>query len=374
MCTVTGNVRADIHWIKALCKEPGNYIGWPTVARKADGELLVVFSGDRDAHLCPYGKMEMVRSQDVGETWSKPETINNTPLDDRDAGIIVLRSGTIVVSWFTSRTGDRVQGYRERYGASVVDAWERHCRKITEQDRQRWLGHWTRRSTDGGDTWEPEVESIASSNHGPIELQDGRLLYVGTADIADRPALVSVESTDEARSWDMIGTIPVPDLGGRPFPYAEPHVVEMADGRLVCLIRYRPVDSSTWPTASQDWHMRQTESTDGGRTWTVAHPTPIWGYPPHLIRLSNGDVLASYGYRQPPYGQRACVSHDGGQAWDIENRLTLSDDAFAPHHGDMGYPASIELEPGELLTVYYQIEYLGEKPSLMATRWSLEQG
>ena len=55
--------------------------------------------------------------------------------------------------------------------------------------------------------------------------------------------------------------------------------------------------------------------------------------------------------------------------WDIENEMVLRDDA---PNGDLGYPASIELEPGEILTVYYQLEKKGEKTSLMATRWSLE--
>ena len=32
----------------------------------------------------------------------------------------------------------------------------------------------------------------------------------------------------------------------------------------------------------------------------------------------------------------------------------------------------MELVPGELLTVYYQVDKPGEKTSLMATRWSLE--
>ena len=39
-------------------------------------------------------------------------------------------------------------------------------------------------------------------------------------------------------------------------------------------------------------------------------------------------------------------------------------------HGP-GYPASAELAPGELLTVYYQVDRPGEKASINATRWSL---
>ena len=37
----------------------------------------------------------------------------------------------------------------------------------------------------------------------------------------------------------------------------------------------------------------------------------------------------------------------------------------------LGYPASVELAPGELLTVYYQIAPPDRKPSIQATRWSI---
>jgi len=58
-----------------ICKEPGRYVGWPTIARTADGELLVVFSGDREGHVCPFGKTQLVRSNDGGKTWDYPNEI-----------------------------------------------------------------------------------------------------------------------------------------------------------------------------------------------------------------------------------------------------------------------------------------------------------
>src|SRR5207244_4515123 len=30
-----------------VCKEPGRYVGWPTIAKTSQNELLIVFSGDR---------------------------------------------------------------------------------------------------------------------------------------------------------------------------------------------------------------------------------------------------------------------------------------------------------------------------------------
>lgn len=363
---MNNNPSAKVHWSKVICKEPENYIGWPTIGRKADGELLVVFSGDREEHICPYGKTELVRSHDEGLTWSAPQTITNTPLDDRDAGLLILRSGPIIVSWFTGgQTAAYYQEHANLHPAPVFKAWIRHLDKVSPQDQQQWLGHWTRRSTDGGQTWLPPVPSLATSPHGPIELRDGRLLFVGPGTAAGKPALLSAESTDQGQSWHLIGTIPVPAefQANPPDAFNEPHCIEVPDGRIVCLWRFEP-DSRP----RDQWYLHQSESSDGGKSWTVPQQTPMWGYPPHLIRLHNGNLLATYGYRRKPFGQRACLSYDGGKSWDIEHELILRDDALS---GDLGYPASLELAPGQFLTVYYQIDQPGEKTSLMLTRWSL---
>ena len=374
---------ATVRWNRVICKQPGNYIGWPTVGRRPDGELLVVFSGDREAHRGPYGKNQMVRSTDAGETWSAPETVNSSPLDDRDTGLLVTGSGAIVISWFTGTSWRprNLEPYWEDLPSYTFEAWRRHVGKISQEVRDRWHGHWTRRSEDGGRTWEPQVDSIASSPHGPIELADGRLLFVGTADIDGGRAMVSVESTDDARTWRVIGTFPAQSEKDGNQAYSEPHAIELPDGRLVSLWRFSPrtrivehctchIDSVGYCTCGSDdkeHYIHQSESTDGGRTWTALHRTSLWGYPPHLTRLHGGALLATYGRRWPPRGQRACLSHDGGRTWDSDNEIVLRDDAPS---GDLGYPATIELEPGELLTVYYQIDRAGEKTSLMATRWS----
>ena len=389
---MTNTSNATVHWSKVICKQPGNYLMCPTIARKSDGELIVVFSGDRQEHVCPFGKSQLVRSRDGGETWSAPETINNTPIDDRDTGIIVLRSGTIVMAWLAVANWDRAVLSRAGDPPDVLDAWVRHRDKTPAEAFAKWRGYWTRRSTDGGRTWEPAVDSKAFAPHGPIELQDGRLLYASytwpsamiglrspgdalSVDVGDTET-VAVESTDEGRSWQMIGKIPVPTMGEDRVNYSEPHVVEASDGRLVCLSRYQPPDWQRQPEevggsqAGEDWYMRQSESTDGGRTWSEAQKTPIWGYPPHLLRLHQGDILVTYGHRRPPYGQRACLSRDGGRTWDIDNEIVLRDDAPPPGR-DLGYPATVELGPNEFITVYYQPEAAGEKPCIQTTRWSL---
>ena len=165
-----------------VCKVAGDYLAWPTVVTCASGEVLVVFSGDREEHVCPYGKTILIRSGDRGETWTEPVIINSTPLDDRDAGIIELASGTLVMSWFTYATWEHFDAFRalDRWEPAQIDAWARHCSKVPEEARRAWLGNWTRRSTDGGRTWEPLVPSIVSAPHGPVQAASGELLYAGT--------------------------------------------------------------------------------------------------------------------------------------------------------------------------------------------------
>jgi len=116
-------------------------------------------------------------------------------------------------------------------------------------------------------------------------------------------------------------------------------------------------------------YLRQTVSTDGGKTWTVAEKIPLLGYPPHLIRLRNDWLVCVYGKRYAPFGEYACISRDHGQTWDVDHEVFL----YPAPNGDLGYPASTEMADGSILTVYYQVDQPGEKTCLMATRWRVQE-
>ena len=109
----------------------------------------------------------------------------------------------------------------------------------------------------------------------------------------------------------------------------------------------------------------QSESDDGGKTWTPVHSTGIKGCPPGLLKLRMADLVCVYGYRYQPFGERACMSYDGGKKWDVENPITLKG---APN-GDLGYPASVILPDDSIFTVFYQVDKPGEKTCLMGTCW-----
>jgi hypothetical protein len=357
-----------------VCALPGEffgYFGWPTVARRSDGELLVAASGFRNQHVDPFGRTVLLRSADEGRTWTTPTVINDLPIDDRDAGIVDLGGGRLLVSWFTSdtRAYDISASYRQIKDAAARARYEDAFRRTTEANVRRWLGSWVRLSQDNGDTWGHPHHVPVTAPHGPIWLADEQaLVYLGKHFTRDRQQRIEAwRSEDLGHTWHYLGTVPM-HPGTVAEHYHEPHVVALPSGKLVGLIRIQdhgeapPLAPAGIPTFS----LMETTSDDGGRTWTTARPLGFHGSPPHVIQHSSGALVCVYGYRLEPYGERAMISHDDGVSWDAG--LILREDG---PDGDLGYPSSMELADGSLLTVYYQKRAAGEPCSLLWTRWAL---
>ena len=96
-------------------------------------------------------------------------------------------------------------------------------------------------------------------------------------------------------------------------------------------------------------------------------PLGFHGSPPHLIKHSSGTIICVYSFREKPYGIRVMISQDNGKSWAYN--YILRDDGV---HPDLGYPSSVELSDGSILTMYYQkLNSADEKCSLLFTRWKL---
>ena len=97
-------------------------------------------------------------------------------------------------------------------------------------------------------------------------------------------------------------------------------------------------------------YIAKSESFDGGKTWTtpVALLDRTGGAPAHLIRHSSGMLISAYGYRNAPYGIRAMFSTDDGKTWDTGYDIYVNYVS-----GDLGYPTTVELSDGSLITVFY---------------------
>jgi len=366
---------ADVRTLAAehgvVCRLPDErlgYFGWPTIARMDDGRLLVASSGLRWGHVCPFGKTVLHESRDDGRTWSPSRVIQDTPIDDRDAGIVNLGGPSVLVSWFRSDTRKLAD---EAWIPSAERAtWHQIFKGWTDEMVEPLIGSWVMRSDDRGKTWAAPVRVPVSAPHGPIKLAGGDLLYVGKpfeawADMREEQVAVA-RSSDGGATWRLVGRVPAAAQTGVA-NYNEPHVVELRSGRLVAAFRMQDRPGQTLAAAGiPSFSISQSESDDGGANWSVPRWLGFKGSPPHLLRHSSGALVMSYGFRDRPFGQRVAISRDEGQTWHAEWILRADGPGW-----DLGYASTVELADASLLTVYYQAAAKGEKCGLLWSRWTL---
>lgn len=355
------------------------YYGWPTVAKGDDGTLYAVCSGYRMAHICPFGKTVMFISRDEGKTWSSPIIINDTPLDDRDAGIVNLGGGKLLVTWFSHPAEVYLKTYKPTIKNCLTPdesligfAQMASYGSLSEEDARG--GSFIRISRDNGLTWGKKIQIPVSAPHGPVMLSDGSLLYLGKELYSsawenkdEKDILAAYRSTDDGESWTKLAKIEIPE--GLVYDnFHEPHAIQLKSGRILGVFR---AEFSSDPNAKNEllpmnFTMYSAHSDDGGRTWSPLTPMNVKGAPPHLMLHSSGALICAYGRRDEPWGERALVSHDEGETWED---YVLHDKAPGR---DLGYPASVELSDGSIFTLYYQKLGGAEKCSILYTKWRLE--
>jgi sialidase-1 len=335
--------RADVIRHVSIYQAPSEYCAWPSIARTSGGDLVVLFTRTEE-HLGPNGAILLSRSSDNGKTWLPPSVVLDSPIDDRESGITTLRDGRIIGHfWSTFHTKEFYEHLAPlSYGSDVLERWIAHVGRSEYRDAKKYVGPSTMVSRDGGHTWS-KVNRGHDSVHGGVELANGSVLL---ASYRESPDSIWVYVADtESGPWRRLASIvsPQPDS----LSFGEPHILQLKSGRVIMMIR-----ATARPYNDQDSRcvLWESYSDDYGRTWAATFATSLWGFPPHVALLTDGRVLCTYGYRRPPFGQRACLSDDGVH-WSPDKEIVLRDDA---PNGDLGYPASIELEPGVILTVYYQ--------------------
>ncbi|MDW7658097.1 MAG: sialidase family protein, partial [Bacillota bacterium] len=177
------HVQATHGIICRMPQDPFGYFGWPSVARMEDGTLVAASSGLRAAHVCPWGKTVLHFSKDDGQTWSESVVINDSPIDDRDAGVISLGGQRLLVSWFTSDTRiywDRAERMRQSLGDELFTRYMAETRAWKDETVRANLGSWIMLSEDG-QKWGSPIRVPVTAPHGPILLANGNLIYFGKA-------------------------------------------------------------------------------------------------------------------------------------------------------------------------------------------------
>jgi sialidase-1 len=364
-CLAKTAPKASVTDIRVISHQPEYYHGWPTLARRRNGQLLLAWSGGRDGHVCPFGRLEMMASNDDGASWSWPQVLLDSPMDDRDAGIIETAKGTLLATTFTSlayesrlkAARDRKPGEKGAWPAEKLAAWNAGHDRLSEEERRAGLGEWLTRSTDGGMTWSARIPTIVNSPHGPIQLKDGRLLYPGKELWTQEKRTGVCESSDDGQTWKWLAEIPTRP-GDDVQQYHELHGVEAANGRIIVHIRNH--------NKNNERETLQSESADGGRTWSKPQAIGVWGVPSFLLRLRDGRLLMTYGHRRPPLGNQARVSEDHGRTWS--EPMIISDDATS---ADVGYPSTVELADGSLLTAWYELMKNMPKAVLRQAKWKI---
>lgn len=332
-----------------------HYHGWPTLIRRKNGQLVVAYSGGREDHVCPFGRVEIIRSTDAGDSWSWPEVVMDSPIDDRDAGLCETADGSLLLTTFTSLAFQDVRKKAANWSADRISRWDAVARRAAASDFETLLGVWMLRSTDGGLSWSKPYRVPVNSPHGPSVVDKGRLLYAGKQLWETGKKVGVCESADDGRSWKWISDIPVRD-GDTAEQYHELHQAQAADGRLIVHIRNH--------SSRNHRETLQCESKDGGASWSTPAAIGVWGLPSHLLRLRDGSLLMSYGYRRAPFGNHARISSDHGRTWS--EPLVLSQDGSGV---DLGYPSTAELADGRLLTVWYEQRKDSPRAVLRMARW-----
>jgi hypothetical protein len=348
-------------------------VGWATVIKRKNGSLMLAFNGGRDGHVCPFGRVEIMVSNDEGKSWSWPRVVLDTDIDDRDGGLVETPKGTLLVTTFSHTQYDKIitaveAGRKVPFIAEGqvrgdllvperLPQWRAARDRLKPEEREKLVGEWMIRSTDGGTSWSAPYRCTLSSPHGPIVLSDGRLLFVGKEVRANPQRVGACESMDDGLTWKWMGEIPSM-VGHNHTGYHELHAVEAKDGTIIAHIRNH--------NATEKYETLQTESTDGGKTWSVPHTIGVWGFPSHLLKLRDGRLVVTYSYRRKPYGNQARVSSDNGRTWSEPVLLSPDSDT-----ADLGYPSTVELSDGTLLSVWYEALNGAAETSLRQATWRL---
>ncbi|MGP8243672.1 MAG: sialidase family protein [Bryobacteraceae bacterium] len=153
---------------------------------------------------------------------------------------------------------------------------------------------------------------------------------------------------DGAKTWHFVSWIG-PEPEGDDYAIM-PASVRLSPASVLTALRH-PHRIDLWRSDDnlKSWQLVGTPAPDTGR-----------GNPPAMIRLQDGRIAITYGYRKEPYGIRARLSSDDGRTWGAD--IILRADAGA---WDIGYSRTVQRPDGKIVTIYYyndspdQVRYIG---------------
>ena len=303
---------------------------FPVIAANENDDLLVVLRGGAP-HMGLGGRLDAVRSTDGGVTWSATTTIADSERDDRNPALGFNADGIAIL-------GYHWQGSYDEDGQWEAGRGPTDTRVV--------------RSSDGGVSWFEDLKLNwlplnGTSPFGKIRRDREGTLYMPVyggshplgagsdtprVDPATCPTYL-IRSNDGGDTW------------------ADPLTVAVGLNEADLLI----ISESDWLFAARseardEQAIYTMRSTDRGHSWTEpVRVTDGSEHPPDLTLLSNDAVLLNYGRRHEPYGVDGKISLDRGENW-LDTHLVYADNLTST---DIGYPSTMRLSDGTLVTVYY---------------------
>jgi hypothetical protein len=301
---------------------------WPTLMKLPGGVLAAVVRGG-SPHVGLHSRLDLARSADGGRTWTVSNIIPPCDrCDNRGSSAGPMADGSIVVGYW-----ECTQYRGEKFDTTVGG-----------------LAPFFVRSEDGGRTWTPparlDVDPFAwAAFYGRIvTLADGTALMPIYGAMPKEEVCWSafLRSRDSGRTWGELTLVA--------HGFNETALLELPDGRVLAFMRNdvgRGV--GTW----------QCESTDGGAKWSAPRElTRPHQHPADACLLASGKLLLTYGNRVGELAVGAMLSHDGGRSWDWDRRVVLAAGTMTlrgKSWGDVGYPSTVQLGDGTIVTMYYRL-------------------
>jgi hypothetical protein len=334
-------------------QESGRFGGWPANhgAWSWGNELLVgfevgYFRNTNQGHAIDYSKPAehvLARSLDGGETWNieRPEGLR-PPSGEKVAGVPTQEGGRPLTD---------CPGNIDFTNPNL--AFTARMTSIHAGQSRFYY------SPDKGKTWNGpfrlpnfEQKGIAARTDYLVNGKHDMTMYLTAAKSNGREGrVISVRTTDGGKTWKLESLV-TPEPEGDDYAIM-PSSVRVDKNTIVTAVRYRKfVDLF--------------RSADNGKTWENAgRPAPqTGGNPASLLKLKDGRLVITYGYRLAPYGIRARVSEDQGKTWKDE--VTLRSDGGT---WDLGYPRTMQRLDGKLVTVYYYNTGAESERFIAATIW-----
>ena len=309
-----------------------NVCAWPNLTLMPDGSVVATIF-NRPYHGLDVGDVECWSSRD-GRLWEKrgSPAIHEGESNRMNVAAGLAHDGSLVV--LASGWGGR--DFREKILPTLVA-----------------------RSSDGGRSWSrssavklpEEVDFLIP--FGDIVQGDGELLAASFYhEVPGKANAYLLFSRDDGRSWGEAVML-------APHDYNE-----------TALLRLRP---DRWLAASRshaDGHLALFVSEDEGKNWAKSGMVTLPGHhPAHLLEMADGRILLTYGIREKGHhgiGYRS--SEDEGRTWSRPTRIVNLEETT-----DGGYPSTVQLADGTLLTAYYSNRVpQHQRYHMGSVRWVLE--